>query len=182
MSKQFPDFAKSTNVDVLESVRETYRRRKEFFAKLKEVSKKYTGVENAGFYSGSTFESMHMSGIGRAYVEDVSKLPGQWKKPDRGVLKPYKNNLVVTADFSIGYKAADIPGRGNLVWGHGRLGTGVLFEFEGAIYSHFGFERFDMTETVAAEAEEFGWTEILASEYYKAKEGRQAQLDMEAAS
>lgn len=168
MSKQFPNYAKSEHPAVIEAVRAIYASKQEFMDKARELSLKYTDGPGNVYYSGWFLDSLAVTGLSANSV-DVSALPGKWKKPVRNVIAPYVSNPV-TADFKIRHKAVDIPGRGNLVWGHGRLGTGIAFEHVGAVYSYFGFDRHPMSVDGQTEADRYGWTEILASEYHKAKE------------
>lgn len=173
----FPTFAKSTHPDVLASIRETADRFEQFQSEMRALSERLTGEPSHAFYAGSHYHGMTMTGISAKV--DPATLPGRWKKPCEGMQKPFKNNPVAADLEAVRYLAASIPGRGNLIWGHGRIGTGTIFEFEGAIYSHLGFDREPMNDTQAAAAEQFGWTEIVGSEFHRAFEGenaRRAQL------
>lgn len=177
MSTTFPDYAKTTNPEVIEAIRETLRRREDFFKRMRSLSEKLTSHSDKAMFGGWPLVKQYMTGIS----DDVNTatLPGRWKQPDRGVLRPFKNNPILAEIEGVNYGAVDIPGRENLALGFGRMGTGTVFEHAGAVYSHWGFEREPMSEKNAAEAEEYGWTEILASEYHAARESELAQRQKE---
>lgn len=168
MPQPFPNYAKSSHPAVLASVRTIHEQYTGFLEKARAVSTKYTGSAGNGYLSGSPLDRMVITGIAASSVE-ASTLPGRWKKPDGDKIVPYASNPA-HEDFDLNYKAENIPGRGNLIWGHGRLGTGNVFEHEGAIYSHIGFTTHDLNERDAQAMNEFGWAEILGSEYHHAKE------------
>lgn len=160
---QFPANAMTTHPDVLEAVRETLRRKAEFLEKARAVSQKYLGDPQGGYFNGRDFATIHFTGLSHrlAQARGVT-LPGQWKKPVQDVIAPYKNNPAVE-DFNLSYRAAPIPGRGNNVWGISHMGTGLIFEHDGAVYSHFAFERHPMDDQQVKEMEKYGWEEILGS-------------------
>jgi hypothetical protein len=159
----FPQYAKTNHPKVLEAVRETLRRDREFGERVQSMAAALTGDQDAGYVNGDLFDKKVMVGIATKYKD---QLPGRWKKPDGGCVKPYKNNPISEEISSIRYKAVRIPGRDNLVFGVGYLGTGTVFEYEGWVYSGYGFQ----TEHSPEDQDEFGWVEIMPSEFYKAVE------------
>ena len=164
----FPQHAKTNHPDVIASIEETHRREAEFREKVRIVSEKYTGDKFKGWLSGRTFEGMRLSQI-QVTDEQYAELPGQWKKCDHmGRTSPYANNKKVE-DFNIGFRAANILGRGNFHMGGGYMGTGTVFLHDGYAYSHFGFLP-DISEKAYGEIEKYGWEEIKASELHKALE------------
>jgi hypothetical protein len=169
MSTPFPAFAKSNHPDVLESIHETHRRAKEFHQKMGDAAENIVGERNGIFYRGFMFDGQSFSGFSYQAVK-AADVPGQWKKPEGGVTRPYKNNPIWDELKGLTFEAAKIPGRTNLMWGIGRMGTGTLFDHDGYVYSGINFPLDTMSEREAAEAEEFGWTEIMASEFHKAME------------
>lgn len=164
----FPDYAKSDHKEVFKAFRAVKKQRVDFLTKAQEVSLKYTGRKTNAYVNGSEFGGMSFAGIS-AFSVNVDDLPGRWKTPAGNILTPFKNNPI-SEEFNFGYKAVNVPGRGNLIWGQGRMGTGVLFEHDGFIYSHIGFETRDLNPRDEEAMNEFGWTEILASEYRSARE------------
>jgi len=172
----FPQYAKTNHPDVLASIEETKRLRDEFFEKARVVSEKYTGESYAGYYNGWEYDSVHMTGIQADKLLPEMKT-GQWKKPDGNKIEPYRNNPAFK-DFCIGYKAAQIPGRGNIMWGGGRMGPGTLFVWDGYVYSYLGFTA-DLSEKSKEEAETYGWQEVLGSELHKAMEDFNVALKAE---
>lgn len=167
MTHQFPTYAKTNHPDVLASMEKTKALREEFREKLRDVSEKYTGDRYAAYTSGWEHDRVHMSGIAADKLLPEMKT-GRWKQPRNGVIEPYANNPV-SKDFNIGYKADIVPGRGNILWGNGRMGTGTLFVWNGYVYSYMGFTA-EISEKLASERDEYGWEEVLGSEIHKAIE------------
>lgn len=172
----FPAFAKSNHPDVLEAIRETERRAKDFHERMGDVAEKIVGERNGIYLNGWMFDGQSFTGFSHAAVKNANA-PGQWTQPRNGITRPYKSNPIWDELKGLSFKAADIPGRTNLMWGAGRMGTGTIFEHDGFIYSGINFTLHDMNEKQAAEAEEFGWTEIMASEFHKAMETVNAERE-----
>ncbi|MBG6083265.1 hypothetical protein [Zhihengliuella flava] len=172
-NQPFPAYAKSAHPDVVEAVEETYHRHKTFLDKARQLCEELVSDPSAGYYHGWYFADCRMTGISTQAAEGHA-LPGQWKKPTRGVLKPFKNNPIAERMAAIQYKAKEIPGRGNVFMGDGYMGTGQIFLHNEVVYSHINFGLDPMTDKEQASAAEFGWTEILASEWHSAREAFQS--------
>lgn len=170
----FPQYAKSEHPDVIAAIRETARLAKEFYHKLDDLSEEITGGRGNGYLRGNMFDQQFCSGFDAKAVKEASA-PGQWTKPEGGVTRPYKSNPLWQKMKDLGFTAPDIPGRENLMWGVGYMGTGIIFELEGWAYSGISFQLHPMSEKLAAAAEEFGWTEIMPSEFHKAMETENAR-------
>ncbi|GAA0187969.1 hypothetical protein [Glutamicibacter creatinolyticus] len=170
----FPQQAKTNHPDVIAAIEETLRREAEFRVKARAISEKYTGDPLKGWLNGRTFEGQHLSQI-QVTEEQYKNLPGRWKQRDHmGRTAPYKNNPVCE-EFHVGFRAENIPGRGNILWGSGYMGTGTVFLHHGYVYSHLGFKP-QIGEKAHSEIAEYGWTEILASELHLALEAYNANL------
>lgn len=164
----FPQAAKTNHPDVIASINETLRREAEMRDAARAISEKYTGDKLKGWLSGRTFDGLRLSQI-QVTDEQFASLPGRWKKRDHmGRTSPYANNPEVET-FNVGYKPEHIPGRGNILWGGGYMGTGTIFIHDGWAYSYLGFAP-DISEKEFAEIEKYGWTEIVGSELHKALE------------
>src|SRR5699024_4487250 len=98
----FPQYAKTDHPEVVESIRETLRRDKEFGERVHALAERLTGDNGAGWVNGDLFDRKVMVGIDRKYKD---KLPGQWKKPDGGCVKPYKKNPIYEEISKIHYRA-----------------------------------------------------------------------------
>lgn len=158
----FPQYAKTNHPAVIEAIRETHRRDKEFIASARELSEKLTGEPDQAVFVGDFWVGQQMVGIHRNYADMLNEHWGRWKKPKGIVVEPYKNNPIYDEVQNVAFEAADIPGRENLIWGRGRVGTGVLWESDGWVYSGIGFSP----ERDYPGQEEYGWQEILTSEFY----------------
>lgn len=168
----FPLQAKTNHPAVIASIEETLRRETEFRNKAREVSERYTGDPLKGWLNGRTYEGQRLSQI-QVTEEQYKNLPGRWKQRDHlGRTAPYKNNPVCK-EFHVGFKADRIPGRGNILWGSGYMGTGTVFLHDGYVYSLLGFKP-QISEKEYSEIAEYGWTEIMASELHLALEAYNA--------
>lgn len=167
----FPMYAKTDNPHVCEAVRETERRREEFLAKARDMSIRLTGEPGNGFFNGWDFDKLHLVGFRSGTVLDGN---GRWTQPKSGVTRPYSNNPLRAEMSAIHYRAAELPGRGNVMWGGGRMGTGTIFEHGGHVYSGLSFTP-DLTPVKAEQMVEFGWVEIMPSEFHKAMEDENAR-------
>lgn len=164
----FPQNAKTNHPEVIASINETLRRESEMLEKARDISERYTGDRNKGWLSGRTFDHKGLSQI-QVTKEQYEALPGRWKVRDTmGRTSPYANNTEAKG-FHVGYKPEHIPGRGNILWGAGYMGTGTVFIHDGWAYSYLGFVP-DISEKEFLEIEKFGWTEIVGSELHKALE------------
>lgn len=173
MTIRFPQFAQTSDPRVLATIQRNIDGFHEFNLKGSAVAKKYTGSPIAGRFNGSLLRGAVFTGLSTEHVPDTTGLPGQWKKPENGAIMPYKSNPVIE-EFNIEFKAEHTPGRGNILWGDGHVGTGQLFVHDGVAYSYFTFKTEPLDKQEAAEMVEHGWTEILPSAYHLAYEAVQA--------
>lgn len=182
MSKEhpqpFPQYAKTENQQVIDVVTRNKDRFDEFLIKAAKLAEEMTGDKTSGRFNGSEQEGAHFFGFEEQY-RDV--LPGQWKKPDRGIISPYQSNPVRNKLREITVVAAPIPGGRRVpMWGSGFVGPGALFVYDGVAYSGFDF----LPEGGYDEWQEYGWTEILPREFREVVElenarRRQAQAATE---
>jgi len=173
MTTRFPQFAKTNDPRVLEVIQRNDDGFHEFSLRCSAVAEKYTGNPIGGRFNGSRLRGAAFLGLSAEHVSDVSALPGQWKKPENGAIMPYKSNPLIE-EFDIEFTAERTPGRGNILWGDGHVGTGQLFVHDGVAYSFFTFKTEALDDEEAAEMAEYGWTEILPSAYHLAYEEVQA--------
>lgn len=162
----FPQFAKTTNADVIAVIEQNLADFDAFREKCADVTEKYTGKRSGGWLNGTWLRGARFSGIDVRNVPDLKALPGRWKKPDGFALRPYVNNPVAE-EFKIEHNPAHTPGRGNLLWGNGYMGTGALFIHDGTAYSMFNFQAY-LDHYTVNQGDKYGWEEIRASEYHLA--------------
>jgi|SRR5690625_24275 len=168
MSKSFPQYAKTDHPEVLQALAENISLEREFGKQVDALAERLTGNSEAGFINGSLLRGYAMVGIDADYA-DV--LPGKWKKPQQGVVEPYKNNPIYDEMQAISYRPVSVPGRGNVLFGFngaGRvMGTGLVFEYEGYVYSGL---TFTIEAGRTGDFEQYGWVEIMPSEFHLALE------------
>ena len=164
----FPQYAKTDHPEVLHALMENESLDEEFGKHVHALAERLTGDPNAGIVNGEVLRGNQMVGIAEEYVD---KLPGKWKKPRNGFVEPYKNNPIYDEIQAISYRPVPLPGRGNLLFGFngsGRvMGTGLVFEYDGYVYSGVAF---NIEAGQTAKHEEYGWQEILPSEFHLAVE------------
>lgn len=170
MTSSLPQYARSTDPDVIASVERNRQHEAEFREKVAALSERWTGSPDNAWINrsgtGSSFLGLRMT------REQVDAAPGQWKKPGRnGEYRPYKSNPIAP-EFSIRAEHEEVPGRPDLLWsirmdGNGRMGPGVVFVHDGAAWSGCGF--------VPDAPADDRWTEVLASEFHAALEAVNAR-------
>lgn len=161
----FPQYAKSTAAEVLAAVREMDAHWQEFIAYARAESQRLTGEENNALYSGGRIEGGGIVAIRTTSQEVVDALPGRWKKPDRGGRSPFKNNPIWDEWNAHRHPRISVPGRRDIEWGESRMGSGALLEWQGVVYSGFGF----LPRDPAPDGAEL-WEEIRASEWHRMAE------------
>jgi len=171
----FPQYAKTNHPDVIQALMVTDQRRSAFLERVRLVSEKYTTGAHNGYINGWHHDQMWMVGVKHSALKD--DVPGNWKKPTKGVTRPYSKNPA-DKDFRLSYKAEKIPGRGNVLRGMGRMGPGALFLLDGYVYSYLNFIPL-RAEEEAGDYKAYGWEEILPSEAQKALDAYNAQADEE---
>lgn len=173
---QFPQYAKSTHSDVLQTIRENETAYQEFMSNVRDFCEELTGNPLTGMLNGWKLDEVRMSGLHVNEV-DPATLPGNWKKPSGVTIAPYRNNPVYDRMAALVHKAPSIPGRPRLLWGPGSMGTGAVFEHNDAVYSKLGFRPLPDRVNPADGA----WIEIKASEFYAAAEAEEV-LRLQAAA
>lgn len=160
----FPQYAVNTSqkahddFDALESSWEA------FHEAVRELSQRITGDPHKGVIRGGRVHGAVMVGLPRQYD---GELPGKWKKPDGMVREPYRSNPISREFDAVRHDPPQIAGRPSFHMGEGRMGPGVIFRHNGAIYSGFGFQT--TAERIEDPADN-GWQEIKASEFHRARE------------
>lgn len=155
MLNPFPKYAKTNHPEVLAAMEQTRQRAADFMAAARDLAEEITGDPHAARVSGYPLSAMSMVGFDADAIERV-RPHGKWGRRDRGIIRPYKVNPIHQKMGSVFYEAAEIPGRGNMLVGQGRMGTGEVFEHEGYVYS-----RLDFTPVRAAlDFQKYGWVEI----------------------
>lgn len=167
-----PQYQKTRNPKALEAWRDRYSGFERWKHTLMRQLTERTGQKIEGFMAGDGLgESVSFRGLNVDEV-DVQRLPGQWKKPRRKSIYPYKNNPVLDG-LPLRWDPPEVPGLPEMVlldvpgtYMSERVRPRV-FEHDGALYA--GYYR-DPGEHGRAPRE--GWEEIKASEYYAALEAR----------
>ena len=131
-----PQFALSTDPEIVEAIAHNDAERVRFHAFAKELSQHYLGRDDA---------AVGHAGPGKPYVtglqvsaEEFDRLPGKWTKRDKGVTRPYISSDE-SARFSFDSDIREVPGRPDLLWGQGYLGRGDMFVVNGIAYSSVAF-------------------------------------------
>ena len=168
----FPQYAKTTHPDVIAAIEKIDQQYAEFIEKCRDLSREFVGHPDATRIHGWKLDGYNVTGLDASEVRKAS-IGGDWIKPTpQGYTRPKKSDPQYER-FQIGYQAEPIPGRHrggcNVIWGDGYFGVGACFVHNGAVYSGFRFQPTELIE----DSEEFGWTEIKASEYHAAVEAVQ---------
>lgn len=170
----FPQYAKTSDQRVVVAIEEAQEAHRVFHEAACALSEKYTGERDQVWMRGNWILGASAVGIS---AHGIDNLPGKWTKPERGVSRPYKNNPAYAEFSSLSTRPADIPGRASMEFGERNgqeyMGCGTLFVHRGTAYSAFTFQPNERSSDPA----EFGWEEIKASEWHKAREDFREQED-----
>lgn len=173
----FPAFSKTSHPAVVDCIHEIQRLAEEFNQRVQQLAEEITGDRETGYSNGWLLVGKSMVGFDAEAVEKANA-PGRWKKPQGGMVAPFKSNPIHDQMSAVSYTAPHIPGRGNMHLGEGVMGTGQAFELDGTVYSRINF--WIRPEYQYSDMAEFGWTEIKASEFYTALESAQERAKREA--
>ncbi|HEY4534802.1 MAG TPA: hypothetical protein VIG71_02320 [Enteractinococcus sp.] len=171
---RFPQYAKTTHDEVLHAIQENNATYDEFVKHVRGFAEEFTGDVDCAVAYGWKLRCVRLEGLRTSkFVNDST-----WTKPDRGgVTRPKKSNPLYERFSCLRHVAPTIPGRNdgrnqdNLIMGSGYWGVGALFILNGVAYSGFGF----MPTSEVKDATEFGWQEIMPSEYEDAVEAYKEQ-------
>lgn len=179
----FPQYAKTTNPDVLATV----ARNQEGLAVFRAAACAFAEAHGAekGAYYPSSFAGGHRV---RAIAGDEKPKTGRWKRGYGGYgWLPFKNDPLHDKLMAIRFEEESLPGLPDMLRGpylpDGRhmLYSPQPFLWGGAIYVGFSGAPVD-DDTRQPDITDGGWVEILASEYHAAREAFNDSLKAEAAA
>lgn len=165
MTTTLPQYARSTDPDVIATVERNRQHEADFREKVAALSEKWTGDRGNAWIDRGAGGSV-LIGL-RMTREQVEAAPGEWKKPDRlGAVRPYKSNPL-SQEFALHAKHEEVPGRPSLLHGENWIGGGAVFVHDGAAWTGCNF--------VPDAPADDRWTEVLASEFNAAMEAVNAR-------
>ena len=165
MNTGFPQYAMSTDPEVIAACEDMLERFVCFTEYAQKVSVALTGERDRSFYRGDIIRGCVVVGVSVKTKDEYDALPGQWLKWEgSGMQETYQNNPLRKDWKSNSHREAAIPGRPNIAWGERWMGPGAIFVHEGVAYSGFGF-----VPGPGDRPSEL-WEEIKTSEWHAAKE------------
>ncbi|PZR55267.1 hypothetical protein DNL40_02535 [Xylanimonas oleitrophica] len=170
-----PQYAKSTDRDVIAAVQRNEQGRIDFRVQARAFAQKYSAAEKPATWIHSWAGSYSLTGIAGPAKDGH----GRWTKPDhQGATKPFKNNPLHTEFTAVRFRAEKVPGidEGGYVTGYRDFSTimhtPILFVQDGVAY--MGLGGIPLSDQSGGWGKgEFDadlWAEILASEWHAAKE------------
>lgn len=166
-----PQYMKTSDTEVLEAIGKIRAAYSTFAEYVRTESVRLTGEEGHTGQLGGMFTGRVIVGVHARFADH---LPGQWKKPDRGLVEPFKNNPIRKEWKERAHPYMPVPGRRQNEWGHDYMGPGLLFVHDGVAYSGYGFiPRDPAVEGVGL------WEEIRPSEFMAAAEAYNDEIEEE---
>jgi hypothetical protein len=162
---RFPQYAKSTDPEVLGAIRRNKVGEEEHHQKCLAFALA-NGVEKGEYYKND-WGSRSLRAVGG----DTKPTTGRWKKGPGGYgWVPYKNNPLHEEFEDLFFRRERIPGHVDSYMSGSYYVTPIVFEFDGAVWS--GATRApDDDRGNKPLSEEGGWVEVKASEFHAAMEG-----------
>jgi hypothetical protein len=175
MAKQPPQYAKSADPEVVAAITRNREMRRELHKAGLALAAKY----GSDSYSASGF-------AGRLSIAGVKHKPeghGQWKRTRGGYWAPYKRNPIAREFAALTRQEEAVPGLPEVVYGrYNRDGTQTLYTPMPFVYGDVAWVGFHEAPQAKDSGGIFGrdewgdqWVEVLASEFFAAREALAGQ-------